>query len=62
MNHVELNQVVYEIHRIYKGKKTAANLIRDRLIESKSQIEPLTQLPISMYNIDSGTGMSKEVK
>ena len=60
-NHIELNQVVYEVHRIYKGKKTAANLVRDRLMESKNQIEPLTQQPASMYNIDSGAGMSKEV-
>lgn len=61
-NHIELNQVVYEVHRIYKGKKTIANLVRERLMESKNQIIPLTQYPASMYNNDSGAGMSKEVK
>ncbi len=61
-NRIELNQVVYEVHRVYKGKKTAASLIRDRLMESKNQIPPLTQQPTSLYNIDSGAGMSKEVK
>ena len=30
-NHIELNQVVYEVHRVYKGKKTVANLVRERL-------------------------------
>jgi hypothetical protein len=60
-NSIEFNQVVYEIHRVYQGKKTAANLVRDRLMESKCQISPLTQPPAVVYNnIDSGAGMSKE--
>lgn len=61
-NSIELNQVVYEVHRVYNGKKTAANLVRDRLMESKCQIQPLTQQPAMLYNMDSGAGMSKEGK
>ena len=61
-NNIELNQVVYEVHRVYNGKKTAANLVRDRLMESKCQVSPLTQQHAIVYNIDSGAGMSKEGK
>ena len=61
-NNIELNQVVYEVPRVYNGKKTAANLVRERLIESKNQVSPLTQQPAILYNIDSGAGMSKEGK
>ena len=61
-NNIELNQVVYEVHRVYNGKKTAANLVRERLIESQNQVSPLTQQPAILYNIDSGAGMSKEGK
>ena len=62
-NNIELNQVVYEIHRVYSGKKTAANLVRERLLESKCQVSPLTQQPEMLYNnTNSGAGMSKEVK
>ena len=61
-NNIELNQVVYEVHRVYNGKKTAANLVRERLIESKNQVSPLTHQPAILYNIDSGAGMSKEGK
>lgn len=61
-NNIELNQVVYEVHRVYNGKKTAANLVRDRLLESKYHGLPLTQQPNMLYNIDSGVSMSKEDK
>jgi len=52
---------VYEIQRIYCGQKSAANLIEDQLLKADSQIDPLTNPTIIVYNKDSGAGMSKEV-
>ena len=59
-NHIKLNQVDYELHRVYNGKVTAVNLVRDRLLEVKSHNLPLTEQPTLLYNKHSGTGMSKE--
>ena len=60
-NKIEIDQVVYEIDRIYCGKKSAALLIEEQLMKAKNQIAPLTNPTIVLYNNDSGAGMSKEV-
>lgn len=62
INNITLNGVVYEIHREYSGEKTPLSIVRDRLFESKLQNLPLTHRVFSLYNIDSGVGMSKEAK
>jgi len=60
-NQIEIGEIVYEIQRIYCGQKSAANLIEDQLLKADSQIDPLTNPTIIVYNKDSGAGMSKEV-
>ena len=60
-NQIEIGEIVYEIHRIYCGQKSAASLIEDQLLKAESQIEPLTNPTVIVYNNDSGAGMSKEV-
>lgn len=60
-NKIEIGEIVYEIHRIYCGQKSAASLIEDQLLKEESQIAPLTNPPVIVYNKDSGAGMSKEV-
>ena len=60
-NPILINRVVYEVQRIYAGNKPASELVRERLLEARSQIPPLTEQPNTMYN-NIGTGMSKEKK
>ena len=59
---IEMNGVTYEVHRIHRGHDTAGGIIRQRLMEAKSQVSPLTKAGPKEYNTTRGAGMSKEAR
>ena len=63
---VELDEAVYEVHRVYAGRQSAADLVRDRLAEISDRAEfqntPLTKPARPVYNIKRGVGMEKEAR
>ena len=61
-NRIEMNGVTYEVHRVHRGHDTAGGIIRQRLMEAKSQVSPLTKNSSRDYNITRGAGMSKEAR
>lgn len=56
-NIIRIENTIYEIYREHTGDKTAVNLVRDKLLEARSQNSPLTQKPTSVYNNNRGVGM-----
>jgi hypothetical protein len=60
-NHIQINQVTYEIHRVYVGGQSAADLLQERLYQDLCVKEPLTEPQSLAYNSASGPVPTKEV-
>lgn len=50
---IAINEVVYEVQRVYAKDRTAIDLVKDRISEAKGQILPLTVGDDLRYNISA---------
>jgi len=60
-NRIEINNAVYEIDRVYNGRKSIYDIIKERLTSTDLQNNPLTSDVKVLYN-NNITGMPKEGK
>lgn len=62
MNTIKLNQATYEIHRVFTGSQSKAEVIGACLAKNKNcQMVPLTVTQTIGYNASSGSVIEKEV-
>ena len=61
LNKITLNETVYDVHRVYSGESTVAEIIKKRLMSANVHISPLTGVKSVVYN-NCEVDMPREVK
>ena len=59
---ISIDNVVYEISRVFDKRRTALSLVSERLVSSERNGIPLTNEQNIVYNNISGAGALKEDK
>lgn len=58
---IEMDNVSYEIHRVFSGSQPVAALLERRILRENRKMTPLTQRPAAAYTDLSSVVSQKEV-